>query len=121
MQQSTPQTKLASLQGFMQNLFIPLMPMMEQQGIVIDTRALARIVAEYGDLPELYDVFTSMAAPLNPERPSTASQKPAKSPVTQRNYVNENRSTATRPGVDREAITRLMGAGKGNGQEESMV
>jgi len=115
MQHSTPQSKMTNITGLIQNVYIPMMSMMQEQRITLDIRNLTRLFAKYGDMPELYDLIQSMEAPIGPDRPSIG-QKPAKAPVTTRNYTRENRSVATQQGGNRNLMNMLMGQSSGNGK-----
>lgn len=119
MQMQTPQSKVASVNQFLTGIAIPLMPLMEQQQMGLDMREITRFYAKYMDAPELYNFVQSLQSPVGPDKPPMG-QKPAKAPITTRNYTRENRSTSTQPGQNRDMMQMLMGGGgdrngKGNG------
>lgn len=57
LQQQTPSTRA---QGVMQviNMMAPLMPLLQQQGVSVDTNNLLDMLSKYMDLPELADIMT---------------------------------------------------------------
>ena len=121
MQHSTPQTKLAAIQNVLANVIMPLQPVMEQQQLTIDVRSLLKQVGRYSDLPEIYEIVTSMAAPMQPDA-SPTQDPPAKAPVTTRNYVRTSRTAGpTRPAKDNAMMQTLLGGGVQGKEMEGAV
>ena len=60
MQASTPQSLLRDLNQVMQTIVIPMMPLLQQQGIMLDLNAYLRKVATYLDMPDLAEIVTGL-------------------------------------------------------------
>lgn len=107
MQYDSPAQKIAKIQYILNSFVLPMMPMLQAQGIVVDSTALMRIVADYADLPELHDILRSaMPAQMGQDQGG-----PARPPVTERRNVRVNRSAGTRRGRNNALIQSLVGAG----------
>ncbi len=110
----TPQQRLTALNGVIQ-LVMPMMPLLQQQGISLDFNAYLQLVSKYIDLPELPDIFT-IQEPPEQESQTSASTGSMQPPETTRNYVRRSVGGATRYGQD---IGRLNAMGpSSNGVSE---
>lgn len=107
LQMRTPEMRLQRIQNVFQNIIMPLAPMMEMQGGSIDAEKFLRLIARYGDMPELNDIVTFAGS----QGEGGGGDRPLQSPVTRRENVRVNRGTATREGKERNLISTLMGAG----------
>jgi hypothetical protein len=56
---SSPQMRMQNVTQILQGVLMPLMPLMQQQGQMIDTAALVDLFAGYADLQELQDIVIS--------------------------------------------------------------
>jgi hypothetical protein len=111
MQHSTPQSRMAALNQVVQTILIPLMPVLQQQGIGFDVSAWLKKMAAYMDQPDLSDIIT-ITAPPEGEAPSSGGEGP-KPAETTRNYVRENRPERTQQGNDMLLRNSLMGVNSG--------
>jgi len=87
----TPQERLQFLNTVVQGLF-PLMPLLQQQGIMFDAQAYLKKTAEYADEPDVTSLFTVAEPP--PQAPdesggvdTVSSPKPAN---TTREYIRRS-------------------------------
>jgi hypothetical protein len=81
-QDKSPQIQLQKLGAVMQQYVLPLAPMIQQAGGMIDVEALMRNVAKYANLPELAEVVTFPADPVQPQQGSTTQQQYIGAPKT---------------------------------------
>lgn len=109
MQHQTPQSRAAQLDGVF-NQILPIMPLIQQQGIVVDINAYLQKKAAYLDMPDLGEIV-SIQEPLPPDSGTGGAEmaKP-KGPETTRNYVRENVSARSNQGT-LTALADGMGEG----------
>jgi hypothetical protein len=107
MQHTSPGIKLQALRSFINEVVLPLQPLLEQQGKTIDIDVIARKFGKYADFDDIYEIITSMGIPLAPDTASV-SDGPRKAPVSTRNYVREDRGVQTGPGRDHEMMQSLL-------------
>ena len=109
LQQSTPGMKLQALTQVMGQFINPLMPMMQEQGLAIDTRKLVGMLGEYIQMPELSQIIVdSQGQPTSSE----GDQAAAKNVNKRTESVRVNKPGATAQGRD-EMMSRLLLTGKG--------
>jgi len=92
MQHQTPEAKLQGLRTIFQEMLVPMMPIMQQQGITLDFEALFRKIAKLGNIPELNDILVYSDPHLEPK---AVGEPPQKAAVTKRTYERVNRPGAT--------------------------
>lgn len=116
---ATPESRVADLDSFMTQIFIPLAPMLAQQGIVADMHAYLKKRAFYRNMPDLAEIL-SMQAPPSPDgvsqgRSATGGQgQPPMPGNTTRTNIRKNVSEATPQGQQQSAITSML-SGKSQG------
>jgi len=93
----SPGKKLEAINSVVQNVFIPMMPFLQQQGGAIDMFELAKTYSKLMNLPELNHIIQFQGIPAS----DMMSQKPVaeiprKAPTSTRNYVRTNVSAADR-------------------------
>jgi len=106
LQREPPQQKLAAVEKLLQNLILPAMPMLAEQGVQVNWQGVLRLYARYRNMAELEEILT-FGEP--PEQPEPGPERPKQAPVTTRNYVRTNRSAGTRPGRDNVMQQALVG------------
>lgn len=112
MQYSTPQLRMQQLQSVFQTVIVPLMPVLQQQGIAVDINAYLQKVATYLDMPDLSDVITIQEPPQQDGEPGGAQPGPGPA-QTERKYVRENMPGRTRQGDDMNTMNALRGINPG--------
>jgi len=119
MAHQTPQTRMQALMQIMQQVIIPLMPILVQQGLKLDLNAFLMKVANFMDMPDLLDVVTIAAPPT--QGPSGASQGGTPNaglrtqPTdTNRTYTRQNVPARTPQGDRMNRINSLLGVDTGN-------
>lgn len=115
----SPQQRLASINQVVQQVIIPMMPMMQQQGINFDIHAYLQKVASYMDCPDLSDILTIREVTPSPAGSSGNDSRMA--PNTTRTNIRENRSTATREASDRNLMTSALGVDTGGAQKNGQL
>ena len=87
LQNQTPQMRLQFIQGIV-GLITPMMPLLQQQGIMFDANTWLKKVGEYGDCPDLQELFTIMEPPQQDTPPSA---EPGPGPAqTERTYTRRS-------------------------------
>jgi hypothetical protein len=86
MQYQGPGERIQKIQSLLQQVYLPLAPMIQAQGGSIDVAALTSMYAEMLDIPRLKDVI----AFNQPIQPPAQAEGPTKSPVSNRNYTRRN-------------------------------
>jgi hypothetical protein len=121
MQHSTPQSRLAALNQIVTQTLIPMMPILQQQGIMFDVNAYLQKVAQYLDMPDLADIITIQEPPqgAQPDQGGGAGgmPQPGKPATTSREYTR--RSVGQDTGANRASdfMNQLMTKAPGrNGQ-----
>jgi hypothetical protein len=116
MQEDTPTTKLAKLSEVF-NTFMPiLMPMMQQQGIMVNAQNFLDIIARYSNLPELNHILMFASGQSQEGEPiGTPASK-----TTKRTYERINRPGATIGGKTQAMMTALL-SGMNSGQQPSQA
>ena len=111
MRHQTPQMKLQSIMQFIERVYLPMAPMMEAQGKILNLQRLQELAAEYLNIPELNEIIVSIAGPKADqlEPPVSRGDRPLQSPNTTRTQVRVNRPGATRVGKDMALMQTLMG------------
>ena len=112
MQFSTPQAKLANLRQVMQGVLMPVLPLLEAQGVVVNWDKYLQFEASYGDMPELSEVISMQEPPL--AGGAQGAEQPSMGAVpTERRYVRENRSERTQAGNDQLLANAMAGKSSG--------
>lgn len=107
---STPQSRSAGLKSIFTQLIMPVMPLLQQQGIGVDMNALLDKIATYDDLPELNEILTITAPPdQGTQGGDQGGDVPAPSDTT-RTYNRVNQSEKTSGGQAKETVAKMMGA-----------
>lgn len=68
MRYRSPQDRLAFLSGLVKEM-VPLLPLLQQQGVVFDAQFYMKKVAEYADEPDVSQLFTVQEPPPQPDGP----------------------------------------------------
>lgn len=96
-QYRSPKERLAQLLQLVQGVFMPLSPQLLENGMRIKYDKLADSILRDAGFPELYDIIEKVPVPMGPGGGGPQSviekRRPLQSPVTQRNYNVESRST----------------------------
>lgn len=116
MQHQTPSSRLAALSQVIQQIVLPALPLLREQGITLDLNAYLAKVARYADMPDLGEIVT-ITEPPRQEGQEGSPQAPGMPAQTERRYVRDNMTTKTRQGQDQVLINSLLG---GNPQQAEM-
>lgn len=122
MQRRSPGMKLQMLGQVMERFLLPLLPMIQQQGGVIDTRELLTLLAKLANMPELlslvqFEGFEPYQSPIVGESDQEAGGMPNH---TTRRYERVNRPGATRGGKD-ALLTSLLSGVNVQGSEAAVA
>lgn len=110
MQGRTPAERLGMILQSIERIYMPLAPILAQQGVVLDAHKTFEIIAKYAGVPEINDVLVRAKQTAEQERGIVPTgEKMRQSPTTTRTNVRVNRSQANRQGTDRTLINSLLG------------
>jgi len=112
MQFKSPGERLQTLNGIVNGVLMPSLPLLQQQGMGLDLGALMSLYSEYADLPELADIITYVNRPESIGAPP--SEGPGKPSVTHRTNERVSRPGATRQGAEQVLVNQMLG---GNSQQ----
>lgn len=120
LQHQSPAQRLAFLDQTIQQL-APLMPVLMQQGVMLDAHAYLQKKAKYADEPDLPDIFTIQEPPQPssqaPPGPPGGSSLP---PETTRNYVRHSQGGASRYGRDVGMLNTMTPPGRNGAGVETL-
>ena len=109
---STPGERLAFINQVVQQTIIPLMPILQQQGIGFDAGKFLELISKYSNNPDIEEIITNLAdnqgEPQGEEEPG--SMKPSS---TRREYNRVNSSTQTGEGQVKANLQQMMGQNRG--------
>jgi hypothetical protein len=93
-------------------VFAPMMPLLEKQGIQLDANALVDIIADYNDTPEMRRILSIVepVADMEGQGDPGGVGMPA---ATSRSYERVSRSEATPQGQNTAVMQALMGQNPG--------
>lgn len=118
MQDDSPSSKLQKIGLVFERFIMPLMPNLEQQGIVIDGKGFLSVISKLSNLPEINDILIFSDGGIE-QNPVSGDANPVNKPTsTKREYVRTNRPGATRSGKDAVMSQLLMG---GKSQPDEMA
>lgn len=126
MQDMTPSARLAAINQVLQTVgsLLPIMPMLQQSGYMLNVDALLRTYNKYANIPELEEIVTSLMLDMMPDQqPQPVGQPPTKMqpPVTTRRYERVNRPGATTQGKDAAMAQLLMGGNPQDSEKAAMM
>jgi len=108
MREESPAGKIKKLGDILDKFLLPLQPMFEQQGLMVDGRRLTALIADYADLPELEQLVVAVSGQQQPTSGPIGNPTPMPANTTRTN-IRVNRPGATRVGKDMALIQQLMG------------
>jgi hypothetical protein len=109
MQGRTPAERLGMILQSIERIYMPLAPVLAEQGVVLDAHKTFEIIAKYGQIPEINEILIRAQPTAKQER---GPQDTRQAPNTTRTNVRVNRSQANRKGQDSTVINALLGAAK---------
>jgi len=122
MQDQTPAMKLQAMTGLVRELIVPLMPMLQAQGIVLNGRGLLTRAAKYAQIDGLDEIVTF----LDPQQMQGQAGGPGygeqAAPAFTR-HVSErvSRPGATRAGKDNALMQAIMTGGRMQGSQMAAI
>lgn len=115
MQGATPQARLQALQQIVMQVIMPMMPILQQQGVAFDVNAFLQKVATYLDMPDLAEIITMQEPP--DQSTSSGADKPGMPQTTERKYTRTSMPGRTQQGNDMNMMSSLMGVNPGGASE----
>jgi len=114
MKYKSPNQRANEITNLMATIVMPMLPMLQQQGVGVNYQSLFEMLSKYMSLPELQHIFEFMGPPM----PGTSGQEARQPQVSHRTYERVNRPGATRQGNDQTMVQLLMG---GNPQPDQVA
>lgn len=108
----TPEERLAFVNSVVQQ-FTAMLPILAQQGIAMDANFLVSLFSEYGDAPELKELFTTHAPPGD-DAPASGGHERTLPTNTERTY--NRRDEGGQPQGPGQALGEMSGADFGAAQ-----
>lgn len=115
MQHSSPQARVQALQQIVMQVIMPMMPILQQQGIAFDVNVFLQKLAEYLDMPDLGEMVTMQEPP--DQSTTSGADKPGMPQSTNRNYTRTSMPGRTQQGNDQNLMTTLMGGNPGGASQ----
>jgi hypothetical protein len=117
LQHATPQQRLQLLMETLTQTVLPIYPMLQQSGVVIDWNEFFRKVAELGNMPDLPDVLTMQEPPAqSPGGQGGGGDAGSSMPAaTTRTYERRSVGGASQYGKDLGTLNAMNGQGGGGG------
>ena len=125
-----PGEKLAFLNNVMTQVVMPMMPLLQQQGIEVKLDKYLEYVGQYGNSPEIEEIIDISSVPQPPMgqqdqdqqvQGDGRNQKPAMPTNSQRTYNRVNQSQATTQGNNTTMRAALLGMNAGGSPSSNGV
>jgi len=135
MQFQSPQQRMSVINQLMQQVILPTLPMLQQQGLQLNLPGLMETYAKYADLPELKNILIPVnqgSTPSDSMQPTTAPEselqeegsgddgRVSQSPVTHRTNERVSRPGATRQGAEASLVQTMMGGNPQQSEQDAM-
>jgi hypothetical protein len=132
LQAKTPQTVMQELDQMVTQVLIPLMPLLQPQGVAFDANAYLKIKAQLMNNPQIEEIVTLMQAPDQsgagaPQGPPGQGMSqpgggsmPKMAPQTTRTYERVSRPGRSQKGNAMDVANKLMGAPAGGNPNGAM-
>lgn len=124
-QPKTPQSQMAALDQMVTQVIVPMMPLLQQQGVEFNVQKYLEIKAAYQDLPELAEIVTvgnatSLDGPMGGDQgggndggaESRYGRGPRMAPQTERTYNRVSSSRDTPAGRQQAMLSLMNGTGQ---------
>ena len=111
MQSQTPENKVQGLRTIFMEMLVPLIPVMQQQGITIDLQVFFKKIANLTNIEELNDILIYANNTNEQEPHGKMAEKAGQPPVTTRRYERVNRPGATNSGKS-QILQQALSGGK---------
>ncbi len=108
LQPQTPAAKLQAIGMTVQQYILPLMPMMQQQGVTLDVKALLQLVGRYANISNEVGEILKVAPPMPMPPPGQDQGGPTMAPNTTRTNVRVNKSGNGGQTKDNELAKNLL-------------
>lgn len=117
----TPMERLQHIRSLV-NMLIPILPVLQQQGVQLDLDFWLRKEGEYSNNPDV-ERLAHLEEPLpgDPDQQGQGQDQPGKPPITQRTYTRKSESEATQGGQERDQIQKMMGQGMNGAGDYDMM
>ena len=119
LQSRTPGDKLELIMQLFQQVLVPSMPLMQQQGLAVNFPGFFRLVAQYAHLPEVEQLILANQPIVAPEGP--VNPRNVRPGATTRTNVRVNRSSGTPRGRNAAMAQTLLGAGVQDSEMANLV
>ncbi len=116
MQYTSPEEQAAGLKADLQEVFLPILGLLQQQGVQLDASRLIGILADYNDRPEWREIFSVVEPPSEEQaaaRGAGESHDRTMPTNTTRTYERVNRSESTPAGRARLGQAAMLGIDPG--------
>lgn len=116
----TPESRINALIQFISQFIVPLMPIMQTQGISLDFNVLMELFSRYRNLPELGQVIRTNIGMVPQPVPSAGPDHGSSLPrSTQRTYTRVNRNPDTQNKRDNKILSKVLGGSPSDQQQSA--
>lgn len=119
LQEQTPQSKAQEIDQMVMQILLPMMQLLQAQGVQFDINAYLSKRSELRQMPEIMDFVTIGEPPAETGTPGPG--QPARPAETTRNYVRENVSGKTPQGQEANTINTLLGGSSGEAEKNGQM
>lgn len=113
MQHQTPEMRFQAIREIVGEFVLPVLPMLQQQGMDLNWESLLRKIGHYRDIIDLEELIVFRGPPAYGGQPVQPPQVPKPMKTTREN-VRINKSVGTRQGNDAAMMQTLMAQGSGH-------
>jgi hypothetical protein len=120
----SPQQRLQGLNQLVEQIILPMLPILQQQGKAFDIDTYLRKVAKYMDQPDLAEIISVTEPPQpqssGPRAPAAGQEMPSMGGRTRaREYVRRTAPGRTEKGNNMNLVNTLMGVNPGGNPSET--
>jgi hypothetical protein len=115
LQHQTPQAKMQALDALVQQI-MPMMQLLQQQGIMFDVNKYLQKKAEYLNMPDLPEIFTIRPPPQEAAAGAGAGEAPGMPQKTERSYTRRSLGGDSQQAKGEGIMSAMESMGSGNGK-----
>lgn len=121
MQHQSPESKLQGLRTVLMEMIMPLIPMMQEQGVTLNIEKLLKTISKLSNIPEINDIVEYTNPNFQNEPIGKSDKVSTKPSVTTRNYTRRSIPGATNQGKSAVLQQALLGKKSQGSEIESVM
>lgn len=120
MMYKSPSERMQNITTFLNQVVMPMMPMIQESGGMIDTQELVTLYSELMDAPRLKDVI-KYEEPKEDRPPANPAEAPEKPQVTVRENIRRSVPTGGTSGARANVMQQVLSGGQPTDQQVNMM